>query len=235
MRNTIKMNEIFHPQIPKTALNKNSEYYKEFVSAIKFSKKTNLTIDNDKHKEEISQSEIIKLKSELTKSLSGYIDSFSQKHPNETLEKFSLDCVNLSVSILNFINENYPTIPANITIGEISYLNKKRFITKREDFSKNPLLHQNEKFKHHAWITLGKNYILDAAIGTAINCIFSQELSNIRNHRLYGGLVHGIEGSFLSEAIDKSHWLPRDLESLKYQPVIVGLEAIHKYAPKNLQ
>lgn len=151
----------------------------------------------------------------------------------DPIVRFGGDCGNIHFAILKFIRNHYPSVCANITIGEVSVSNQSGFEfdqAKCIEWLKNG---GPQMLDCHTWITINNNYILDCTIGTYINTRIDPDHERNRTKNLFGGLIFGNVDNLQRIAFhglrDKT---PQDYLNMKYTPVILGLDAFSALAPR---
>ena len=150
------------------------------------------------------------------------------------IERFSIECGNVYYFILDFIQKYYPSISANLTLGNISKEGIKILdLTQSKclNWLKNGTLEESLRF--HTWLTIGDNYIIDCTIGTFINIHISQNKRKNLKDDMYGGLIYGIEGNLDVLPFQQlNNNAPNDISNIQYIPIIMGREAFIALAPK---
>ncbi|WP_024668162.1 hypothetical protein [Pseudomonas syringae] len=206
------------------------EKSKKFTSHNKLALDT--TVESQSQSQSQSQSHLQKLIDELTTLICDFTEKYNT-HGFDPITRFGGDCGNVHFSVINFIKDNYPSIQANITIGDISIENQTHF-----PFNQKKCLAWLKKgspkiFDCHAWITINNDYILDCTIGTYINTRIDPEREKNKENNLYGGLIHGQENHFKNIKFSNlDNKTPQNFNKIKYSPIIVGLQAFKKICPR---
>jgi hypothetical protein len=201
-----------------------------------FKKSKDFTLHNklalDATVENPNQNNLQKLIDELTKIISDLTEKYKD-HGYDPISRFGGDCGNVNFLVINFIKQHYPSIQANITIGDISIENQTYFPFNQKkclDWLKNG---SPQIFDCHAWITINNDYILDCTIGTYINTRIDPERKKNKENNLYGGLIHGQENHLKNIKFSNlKNKTPQNFNEIKYSPIIVGLQAFKKICPR---
>ena len=141
------------------------------------------------------------------------------------LISFGGDCGNVHVSILKYIQKNYPNIPANLTIGEVNIGRAAYF-----KFTESKFIHwlkeKPEILDCHTWITIGRDTILDATLPTYIN-------TRLDNTQKIGGVLFGLHGKFEIANVPHMVNLSPCIRGggIRYEPTAVGYAAFQAIAP----
>lgn len=201
-----------------------------------FEKAKNFTAQNefnlDSKTPRICEDGVSQLISEISSILVDEMPKY-RRHGFDPIVRFGGDCGNIHFAILNFIKNFYPSICANITVGEVSISNQSSFKFDQDkciEWLKNG---SPQILDCHTWITINNDYILDCTIGTYINTRVDPDHEKNTKDGLFGGLIFGKVDELQHVAF---HGLrekkPQDYLRLKYSPVILGLEAFNALAPR---
>lgn len=205
-------------------------YVNLFEKAKSFTAEQNFTLDSNSIRD--CEESISQLITEISHILVNEIPKYLE-HGFNPIVRFGGDCGNIHYAILNFIKNYYPTISANITIGEVSVSNQSGFEFDRAKciaWLKNGSPHVLDC---HTWITINNDYILDCTIGTYINTRIDPDSDTNKSENLFGGLIFGNVDNLQHIAFHGlSDKTPQDYLKLKYSPVILGLEALSALAPR---
>lgn len=165
-------------------------YDQLFEESKKFTSHNNLTLDTIVEGQ--SKINLQNLIYDLTTLISDFTEKY-KAYGFDPITRFGGDCGNVHFSVINFIKDNYPSIQANITIGDISIGNQTHFPFNQKKCLAWLKKGSPEIFDCHAWITINNDYILDCTIGTYINTRIDPECEKNKENNLYGGLIHGQE------------------------------------------
>ncbi|MEM6248426.1 hypothetical protein [Shewanella vaxholmensis] len=214
-----------------SSVNEELGYDQKFNVALEFSNSHGFSADSKvSNFEKIRVEELVQ---ELANIIPGFIGKYSSMGFKEPIIRFGGDCGTVHFSIFQFIKQYYPDLPVNVTLGEVDYSTYTYFNfdkDKCEDWIENG---SPEIFDCHTWLTVGDDLVIDVTIGTYVNTrIDSDKNSNIAK-RIFGGIIFGEHGSFSHiPIIDFASKVPDKLDSLKYSPVVVGAESLHRLAPR---
>ncbi|HHR6128575.1 TPA: hypothetical protein ACS72K_000129 [Providencia alcalifaciens] len=177
--------------------------------------------------------------SELVKELSGLFYEFIPNyhvHGFEPIMRFGGDCANVHFAIFQFIKKHYPSISANITIGQALLSDHSGFYFNQDKCIEWLTYGSPEIFDAHAWITINNDYILDCTIGTYINTRFDPEHNKNRSANLFGGLIFSnVDNLQHIPFVNLKGKTPQEYLKIKYTPIILGEKALEKLAPRLTQ
>ncbi|AMT98240.1 MULTISPECIES: hypothetical protein [Psychrobacter] len=159
--------------------------------------------------------------------------SMYEKEGFNPIERFSIDCGNVHYAILNFIENNYPSINANITVGDV-FVGKNQPFPFNESKCADWLINGIPKsLDFHTWITIDDDYILDCTIGTYINIRTSLHKEKNLKDNIYGGLIYGNEGNLAGTSFKSlNSKVPKEISDIKYIPIVIGRKAFLALAAK---
>ena len=201
-----------------------------FKKAVTFTAEQKFTLDS--HTVSDCEESVSRLITEVSNILVNEIPKYHD-YGFDPIVRFGGDCGNIHYAILNFIKSHYPSVSANMTIGEVSVSNQSGF-----EFDQAKCIEWLENgspqvLDCHAWITINNDYILDCTIGTYINTRIDSDYEKNKTKNLFGGLIFGNVDNLQRIAFyglrDKA---PQDYLDVKYNPVILGIEAFSALAPR---
>lgn len=200
-------------------------FSESFKNAVCFTLDRNLNLDTERHS--LNKSYQLEDISRLTLEIgAGLQEQFSyyERQDYDPIVRFGGDCGNVHLLVLNFIQKNFPDLPANLTIGEVRFDTETRF-----SFSEEKFLGWRENRPRlldcHVWITVGNSAIVDATIGTYIN-------NRILKSTKLGGIFYGRPGQLTWNPIVRADNQMPGTSSLEYLPVVLGREAFLSIVPK---
>ncbi|GKV99202.1 hypothetical protein PEC301653_22480 [Pectobacterium carotovorum subsp. carotovorum] len=210
---------------------KSATYGDLFKDAKNFTAEQGFPLDSDT----ISNCEasVSKLVEELSGLFSQYTSNY-RDHNFEPITKFGGDCANVHLQILCFIKKHYPSIFANITIGNALLSSQLGFQFNQDkciEWLKNG---SPQIFDSHAWITINNDYILDCTIGTYINTRVDPDHDKNSSESLFGGLIFGNVDNLQHITFTNLRGkIPQEYLKIKYTPVILGMDALYALAPRH--
>ncbi|KAB0317173.1 MULTISPECIES: hypothetical protein [Vibrio diabolicus subgroup] len=202
-----------------------NSYEDLIVEAEGFTREQGFAFDTTKRGSSLDDLET--LVTELANILAGdVIPVYKMNGFHDVATRFGGDCGNVHVAILSFIQKYYPSVNANLTVGEFVTDGESQFPFNQEkclEWLKNGA---PEILDCHTWITIDDNIILDCTVGTYVN-------TRLSDSKTFGGIVWGKMGELNVTRISNfEHKDPHDINGISYHPVILGMSAFSKFAPR---
>jgi len=197
-------------------------YRTHFDRAVRYTKGQGFQLDSEIRDDDyLGQAQIIA--EEIAKHIPDRLFQY-QAIGLKALAAFGGDCGNTHYSILQFIQQYYPKVPANLTIGGIDLGASSSFDFSEQEFER-WRTSRPEIFDCHAWITIGNRIILDATIMTYVN-------TRLRQTCAVGGVLVGEHKHFELHLIpDTDNVSPALVRWPVYRPVAIGVRAFKDIAP----
>ena len=229
--NLLSKRELHSETVVKPSIKEEPLYDEEFELALGFSSTLNFAADS--RISSFEENRVNELAEELANITSEFLNQYPSMGFKDVITRFGGDCATVHFSILQFIKQYYSDLPVNITLGEVSY-NSGTYFNFNEDKCKDWMTNGSPRvFDCHAWITIGRDIIIDVTIGTYVNTRIDSDKSNNVAEDIFGGIVFGRHDNFKCIPISGvSGKIPEKLNSLKYSPVVIGAESINRLAPK---
>ncbi|WP_295751654.1 hypothetical protein [Undibacterium sp.] len=138
--------------------------------------------------------------------------------------KLGGECGNIHFFVLQHIKKFHSSVPVNLTIGEVRTEGNASFSFDENKF-KAWLTERPEILDCHVWITIGREFIIDATIGTYLN-------TRAESIKKYGGILYGRPENLSYINIPKVENLkPRKMTRLEFRAVVLGEKAFKACAP----
>jgi hypothetical protein len=208
-----------------------SSYKDHFNDAIIFTKDKKFDLDNESLAEtsEVTINNLIEV---LALSISGELKKFHDDRVGE-IANFGGQCGNVHHALIGIIKEDYPTLCANLTIGDVDTGSANKFTFNQTKCSKWLEGRSPNILDCHVWITIGNNFIIDVTIGTYQNTRSSINVLKDKSAFAYGGIIFGkINDLKYTEIKNVKNSNPANFTKFVYTPVILGTNAFVALAPK---
>jgi hypothetical protein len=202
-------------------------YEAALARAIAFTGAEGLRLDSPPSSAPITQSNLRLIAAEVA---GGLKDQISLYRLQEQKVAMSLggDCGNVHHLIAKFLGTHHSSVAFNLTMGNVTINGAGGFAFSQDKFREWRRVGSGEIYDCHSWIALNDRYILDATLATYIN---TRRLGS----RALGGVLYGTPSSLHCIPIngEPHEALPQDT-TLDYEPVILGIEAFEKVAPRRV-
>lgn len=202
--------------------NMNYHYCDYFYSALEFTAAQNFSPD-EKTFNWNDEGKLREIVADIASLMHEPIKYFKNNGFNPII-KLGGECGNIHLSFLRYVKKYYPSVPVNLTIGEVRTEGNVNFSFDEDKFIA-WLAERPKILDCHVWITVGNKFIIDATIGTYLN-------TRIENIQSYGCILYGLPWDLSNFEIPSViNHIPKNLKSLEFRPVVLGEGAFIACAP----